>query len=332
MRLPLLAIKWIARIRREDEFYLYFFFIFLLLIVNVILQPNLNRANLTHQLNLKHLHFTQLFCSSWSPAANLPPQLIGANNQQELQLPPTYGSMEIQQQHVSFIHNNETFYTPPLHCCVCVKRPHLEPIKEEVEDEGESETEEKENEDFQNSVEEDDEDDELTVLRPKTSRSCSQTFPQVHLNRSQQEDTRQLFSSIRNISAPPKRSFQLSKIRWQKRATPKPSRRRRQKDPYVSSSHQPPQILTFGLRNPYFVLLLFTKGGSISWVAGRRDDQHRRSKKSPTGGRVNQITERILFPLVWLQWLQPSGTDQKTTVVCFSSVCVSFFFFYYQFL
>lgn len=170
--------------------------------------------------------------------------------------------MEIQQQHVSFIHNNETFDTPPLHCCVCVKRPHLEPIKEEVEDEGESETEEKEDENFQNSGE-DDEGDEL-------SRSGSQTFPRVHLNRSQQEESGQLFSSIRNISAPPKRSVQLSRIRWQKRATPKPparrrtTRRRGQKDPHVSSSHQPPQILTFGLRNPYFVSLLFTKGGSIS--------------------------------------------------------------------
>lgn len=180
--------------------------------------------------------------------------------------------MEIQQQHVSFIPNNETFYTPPLHCCVCVKRPHLEPIKEELEDEGESETEEKENEDFQNSVEEDDEDDELTLLRPKrTSRSRSQPFPQVHLNRSQQEETRPLFLSIRNISTPPKRSFQLSKIRQQKRATPKPTarrrttRRRQQKDPCVSSSHQPPQIPTLGLRNPFFcVLLLFTEGGSIS--------------------------------------------------------------------
>lgn len=248
----------------------FFFFFIFLLNVNVILQPNRNRANLKFNPSteletpsfLEHFHIsTQLFCSYWSPAANCSTadwkkQSAGATAASHIR------SMEIQQQHVSFIHNNKTFYIPPPHCCVCVKRPHLEPIKEEVEDEGESETEEKEDEDFQNSVE-DDEDDELTVLRPKrASRSCSQTFPQVHLNRSQQEETRQLFSSNWNISVPPKRSLQLSKIRRQMRATPKPSarrrttRRRRQKDPYVSSSHQPPQILTLGLRNPFFFVVV----------------------------------------------------------------------------
>lgn len=247
--------------------------------------------------------------------------------------------MEIQQQHVSFIHNNEPFYTPPLHCCVCVKRPHLEPIKEEVEDERESETEEKENEDFQSSggeeEEEDDKDDELTVLRPKrTSRSCSQTSPQVHLNRSQQEETRQLFSSIRNLSTPPKRSFRLSKIRRQKRAAPKPSarrratRRRRRKDPDVSSSHQPPQTLTFGLRKPVLcALLLFTKGGSVSRVAGRRDDQHRRSKKSPTGGRVDQITEDTVPFSVATMTPAFRHRLENNCRWFFQCLCVSFYFF-----
>lgn len=155
--------------------------------------------------------------------------------------------MEIQQQHVSFLHNTKYSYAP-LHRCVCVKRPHLEPIQEELEDECESESQPP----TQCPVSEDDEEDEedeLNVLRPqRTSRSRSQSFPQVHLSRSQQEDAGQPSSSTWSISAPPKRSFQLSKISRRKRATPEASarrratRRRRQKDPYVSSSHEPPEI------------------------------------------------------------------------------------------
>lgn len=141
-----------------------------------------------------------------------------------------------------------------LYCCE--KRPHLEPIQEEseVEDECErSETEEMEDKEFQSPVgHEDDEEDELTALRPKrVSRSHSQSFLQVQLNRSQQKETGQLSSSRRNISAPPKRSFNFSKLRWQKHAPPKASVRRRtttrrhQKDPDVSYSHEPTQIFIF---------------------------------------------------------------------------------------
>lgn len=43
-----------------------------------------------------------------------------------------------------------------------------------------------------------------------------------------------------------------------------------------------------------FVLVVSTKQGAISSVAGRRDDQHRRSKKSPTGGRIDQDANTIL--------------------------------------
>lgn len=186
------------------------------------------------------------------------------------------------------------------------KRPHLEPIQEEseVEDKCErSETEEREDKEFQSPVgHEDDEEDELTVLRPKrASHSRSQSFPQVQLNRSQQKESGQLSSSCWKISTPPKRSFNFSKLRWQTHAPPKAlvrrqtTTRRHPKGPDVSYSHEPTQIFIFWSGNSVFcVLVLSTKQGAISWVAGRCDDQHRRSKKSPTGGRVDQDTDTML--------------------------------------
>lgn len=163
--------------------------------------------------------------------------------------------MDFQQEHVSLIHffpykskkqtqNKQKNHCVAFYCCACEKRPHLEPIQEESE--VEDEPEEIEEKEFQSSVgHEDDEEDELTVLRPKrVSRSHSHSFPQVQLNRSQQKETGQLSSSPWNISAPPKRSFNFSRLKQQKDAPPKASVRRRtrtrrhRKDTTVSFSHQ----------------------------------------------------------------------------------------------
>lgn len=128
-----------------------------------------------------------------------------------------------------------------------------------MEDECErSQTEEMEDEDVSSPADEDDEEDELTVLRPKrVSRSLGQRSPQVQWSGSQQGETGPLSSSGRRISAPPKRSYQFSKLRMQKGAPRRASvrrqlrRRRRQKDPYVSSSHGPSRMFTF-LTNYFF--------------------------------------------------------------------------------
>lgn len=146
------------------------------------------------------------------------------------------------------------------------KRPHLEPIQEEseVEDECErSETEEMQDTVFQSPAghedDEDDEEGELTVLRPKrVSRSCSQSFSQVQLNRSQQEETGQLSSSRQNTSTPPKRSFNFSKLRLQTHAPPKAAverraTRRRQKGYDVRYAQKPTHIFIFPFKKFTFL-------------------------------------------------------------------------------
>lgn len=124
-----------------------------------------------------------------------------------------------------------------LYCCVREKRPHLEPIQEESEVEDECQTSETEGtEEFPSPVgHEDDEEEELVLRRPKRVPCClSQTFPHV------QKETEQLSPSRQSISALQNRSFDFSKISWQKQAPPKPlvrekrTTKRRRRDRGVS--------------------------------------------------------------------------------------------------